>query len=146
MIAKEITYQDFDGNNVAETFYFHLNKAELAELQLTKNGGLAEYVQTIIDSEDNLEILNMFKLIIRAAVGRRDEEHNRFVKNDEVRSELFDTDAYSELFFELMSDATKAAAFVKGIVPKGALDNLQAEDKDAELARLRAQLEGTSFN
>ena len=38
MFKKTITYTDFNGNERTEDFYFHLSKAELAEMDLSKAG------------------------------------------------------------------------------------------------------------
>jgi hypothetical protein len=41
----------------------------------------------------------------------------RFIKNQELRDSFVQTEAYSELFMELASDAELAAVFVNGIIP-----------------------------
>ena len=145
MLKKEITYKNFDGETVSDTFYFNLNKAEMAELELGRKGGMQAYFQQIIDEEDNQKILEAFKKIIRLAVGRRTPDGKRFLKNDEITSDLFDTNAYSELFIQLMTDADYAAKFVTGIIPADLLasdDNNSdtPSDKETERKKLEAQL------
>lgn len=41
----------------------------------------------------------------------------RFIKSEELATEFSQTEAYSQLFMELSTDADAAAAFVNGIVP-----------------------------
>ena len=41
MIKKTIEYVDYNGENRKEDFYFNLSKAELMELEMSKNGGLS---------------------------------------------------------------------------------------------------------
>ena len=41
----------------------------------------------------------------------------RHIKNQEVRDNFSQTNAYSELFMELVGDAKASADFVNGIVP-----------------------------
>ena len=61
MLTKAITYTDYDGETRTENFYFNLTKAELAELNLTTEGGLQNVIQRIIDSKNIHEITKWFK-------------------------------------------------------------------------------------
>jgi len=45
MFTKTINYTDFNGEERTESFYFNLTKAELAELNLTTEGGLQEVLR-----------------------------------------------------------------------------------------------------
>ena len=52
------------------------------------------------------------------AYGEKSADGKRFIKNDDIRDGFAQTEAYSELFMELATDANAAASFVNGIVPK----------------------------
>jgi hypothetical protein len=119
VLKKEITYEDYVGATVTETFYFNLSKAELVELELSHTGGLSASLTRIVASEDGAEIIKEFKNIILKAYGVRSEDGRRFIKNDRLREEFVSTEAYSVLFMELVTDAEKAAEFVNGIMPTG---------------------------
>jgi phage-related baseplate assembly protein len=108
----------FTDEEVEETFYFHLSAAEIAELELSVDGGLSEMLKKIVEAEDNKNILTEFKNIILTAYGVRSENGKFFKKNQEVREEFASSEAYSVLFMELLSDEDAAAEFVNGIVPK----------------------------
>ena len=41
----------------------------------------------------------------------------RFIKTQEVKDAFVETEAYSQIFMELSTDATAASVFVNGIVP-----------------------------
>ena len=45
MLKQEITYTDLDGKKITETFYFHLSKMEVLELEQEFPGGLGEYLR-----------------------------------------------------------------------------------------------------
>lgn len=120
MLKKTITYKDLEGNDVVEDFYFNLSKAELAEMELSQEGGLSAYLQKIVKTKNSGEVILTFKKILLTAVGRRSEDGRRFVKTDEIRDDFLHSDAYSELFMELVTDSEKSAEFIKGIVPSGA--------------------------
>lgn len=129
MYEKTITYTDYDGAKQTQTFNFNLNKAELAELALSRRGGLDEYLKAIVASEDGAAIISTFKDIISKSIGRR--EGPRFVKSDEIRNDFLDTEAYSTLFMELVTNADAAAEFIREVVPADLASKIQ-ETEDAE--------------
>lgn len=117
MYKKTITYTDYNGVERTEEFLFNLSKAELAEMELSKVGGYKAYIEQIIKSDDREEILDTFKTLILNSYGEKDESGKRFIKSDELSTAFSQTEAYSNLFMELITDADAAAAFVNGIVP-----------------------------
>ena len=117
MLKKEITYIDFDGNNRTEVFYFNLTKAEVAEMELSENGGLTKFLNKIVEEKDSKRIVEMFKSLILKSYGEKSLDGRRFIKNQEVRDSFAQTEAYSQLFMTLATDANAAQAFVNGIIP-----------------------------
>lgn len=118
MLKKTITYTDYNGETRTEDFYFHLSKAELIEMELVHPEGLKGWLERIIKADDRETIIATFKNIILQAYGEKDETGRRFVKSEELSKAFEQSEAYSELFIELLSDENKAADFVNGIVPK----------------------------
>lgn len=118
MLKKQISYVDYDGNKREETFYFNLTKAEIAEMELSAEGGLVASLQKIVDEKDSKRIVETFKDLILRSYGQKSIDGKRFIKTPELREEFSQTEAYSELFVELASSADAAAAFVNGIVPQ----------------------------
>ena len=125
MIKKPITYDTYDGETITEDFYFNLSKAELAEIEITTPGGFKDYLDKIIKSQDGKIIMETFKLILTMSIGRKSEDGKRFMKNDDIRNEFMQSEAYSNLFLEICTDAAKAAEFVEGIMPAGILDGIE---------------------
>ena len=117
MLKKTITYEDFNGETVSEDFFFHLSKAELVEMEMSHDGGLADSLQKIIADQDGKSIIAEFKNIILGAYGKRSEDGKRFVKNATTREEFESSEAYSALFMELVTNADAAVEFINGIVP-----------------------------
>lgn len=117
MLKKTITFEDFDGRQVTEDFYFNLSKAELVELEVSSKTGFADLLQQIVASNDGQEIINHFKQIILMAYGKKSDDGRRFIKSQELRDEFEQTNAYSELFIELATNADAASAFMRGVVP-----------------------------
>ena len=120
MLKKTMTYTDFDGNQVTEDFYFNLTKAELLELEMAtdKVVGLEATINKLQEERDGKKIMAMFKDIIRKSIGKKSADGRRFIKNDEIADEFMQTEAYSDLVFELCTDAKKGAEFFNAIVPQ----------------------------
>lgn len=118
MIVKQITYTDYNGKEQTEEFCFNISRADLIKFDLA-NDGLEKKLQKIIAAENNKEIMNVFEEIISMSVGKKSDDGKRFIKNDELRDDFMQSEAYSELLLELMGDPTglAATAFVNGLVP-----------------------------
>lgn len=118
MLKKTIKYTDYDGNEREEDFYFNLNKAEVTEMELSKQGGLSEYIKRIVAAQDAPSLIELFKELICKSYGEKSLDGKRFVKSKELTEEFTQTEAYAELFVELASNAEEATKFVNGIMPK----------------------------
>lgn len=117
MLKKTITYQDYNGNEITEDFYFNLSKAEVTEMELSRTGGLSKYIERIVAAKDVPAIINEFKYLVLKSYGVKSEDGKRFIKSEELSQAFAQTEAYTELFVELVSDAEAAAKFVNGIIP-----------------------------
>lgn len=117
MIKKTIKYTDYNGTERTEDFYFNLTKAEVMEMEMSTKGGLAEMIQRIVAAQDQPAIIKIFKDLIIKAYGVKSPDGKRFMKSDEIVDEFVQTEAFSELFMELATDADAASKFVNGIVP-----------------------------
>ena len=118
MLKKEMTYTDYNGTERTETFYFNLTKAEVAEMELSVDGGLTEKLQRIVAAQDGKVIIETFKDLILRSYGVKSDDGKRFIKNQEVRDAFAQTEAFSDLFMELATDAEAAKVFVNGIIPQ----------------------------
>ena len=117
MIKKTIKYVDFNGVERTEECYFNLTKAEISELELSIDGGYSNMLTTVAESGDNNKILQAFKDMIRMSYGVKSEDGRRFMKTDSMFEEFAQTEAYSELFMSLISDAEAGEEFINGIMP-----------------------------
>ncbi len=117
MIKITKTYTDFNDNERTEDFFFHLTEAEVMEMQMSTTGGLAEMIQRIVASQDAPAIIKIFKDLVMKAYGVKSPDGREFIKNQQLRDSFAQTQAYSDIFMELATDADAAARFVNGIVP-----------------------------
>lgn len=123
MLKKIITYTDYNGVERTEPFYFNLSKAELMEMELGVTGGMTEMLDKIIAAKDAPSLMKTFKEIIMKSYGIKSDDGKRLIKSEELSIAFTQTEAYSVLFMELITDDKAAADFVNGIIP----NEIQAE-------------------
>jgi hypothetical protein len=117
MLKKTITYTDYNNNVRTEDFYFNLTKAELTEMEMSIEGGLTNVLEKMIAEQNVGKLMEAFKNLIIKSYGEKSLDGRRFMKSDQITQSFTQTEAYSELFMELATNAEMAAAFVNGIVP-----------------------------
>jgi hypothetical protein len=141
MLKQTIKFRDLDDNEIEDVFYFNLNKGELGKMLLTHvdgdvidgEGDPTKWIQEIIDSRDGGRIIDLFEMFVKASYGVRSENNRRFIKSEEAWLDFYQSDAYSEFFFKLCTDAEFGGQFISGLMPQ----ELQDEVKN-EMATLRA--------
>lgn len=127
MLKKTITYTDYNGVERTEDKYFNLSKAEIMEMEMSTAGGFAEMVQGIVKAQDAPAIMKIFKDIILKSYGEKSPDGKRFIKSKELSDEFSQTEAYSDLFIELCTNAEASAAFINGIIPADVAEKAAAE-------------------
>lgn len=117
MLKETIKFTDFNGVERTEDHYFHLSKAEAMEMEMSTSGGLSEMIRKIVAAQDTPAIIKIFKEIILKSYGQKSPDGRQFIKSPELSKAFSETEAYSQLFMKLATDADAAAKFVNGIVP-----------------------------
>lgn len=127
MLVKTIKYEDFDGNEREEDFYFNLSKNELVNWNLSTEGGIKAFIDGIIKSKDVPKIAEQFKKLILMAYGEKSPDGKRFIKSEELSKAFSETNAFDELYMSFFGKdgAANAAEFVTGLLPK----DVQANDE-----------------
>lgn len=129
MLKKTITYTDYNGEVRKEDFYFNMTRAEVTEMELSIDGGLSDMIKRVTEAKDVPSIIKIFKDLVLRAYGVKSPDGKRFIKSKELSEEFSQTEAYSDLFMELATDSTAAAAFVNGIMPQ----DMQAKSTSLEI-------------
>lgn len=138
MIKITKTYTDYLGTERTEDFYFHLTKAELMELELSKQGGVAAAANRAINAKNQVELIKIFKELVVKSYGELSADGRRHIKNPEVLANFMETEAYSMIFTELATNAEAASKFVNGIVPADLQKEVEkeiAKQKELEAAK-----------
>lgn len=121
MLKKTITYRDYNDVERTEDHYFNISKAELIMMDSSVVGGMKQRLERIVQSQDNVEIMKVFEDLIHRAYGIKSEDGKRFIKSEEIATSFEQTEAYSELVMELLTNEHAAAEFIRAILPKDVL-------------------------
>lgn len=135
MVTKEITFTDYNGQERKEKYQFNFTKAELTEMELSVNGGLSAMMERIKETDDRPELMRIFKDLILKAYGVKSADGKRFVKSEELRTEFSQTEAYSELYMELVTNTDSAINFFNGLIPN------DLKDKNGKVVTMPASAE-----
>lgn len=118
MLKKTITYTDYDGLERTEEFRFNLTKAEVIDMELTTAGTFSETMKRIIAEKDIIRIAKLFKELLLKSYGVKSDDGKRFIKSQELSEAFSQTEAYSDLYIELLSNPEEAAKFFAEVAPK----------------------------
>lgn len=131
MLKKTITYTDYDGVERTEGFYFNLTKAEIVEMEYDIDGGIKKMLEQITEKLDGKRIMAFVKKVILKSYGEKSPDGKRFIKSEELSRAFEQTEAYSDLFIELVTDSKKCADFINAITPEVA----KADENTEEVAK-----------
>lgn len=128
MLKQSITYVDYNDEERTEDFFFNFSKAELAEMELTTPGGLAAYIEKIINTKDTPELIKIFKKLVLDAYGIKSDDGKRFMKSPEIAKAFSETEAYSNFFMDLATNSDMASMFINSIIPKSLAEEVAKQN------------------
>lgn len=123
MFSREIVYNDFNGNEHTEKFYFHLSTPDMMDIQFNPevDGDMGEFVRKGMQSGEGQKLWIIFKLLVVNSYGRRSEDGARFTKKAEFTEEFLNSPAFEKFFEWLLLDSPdgkNAKLFWEGVVPE----------------------------
>lgn len=117
MLKKEVNYTDFDGNEVKDVLWFHLNEIEIKEMDKDISGGLIKYMEKIIDTDNADALIDIFKDLMIRSYGIKTPDGKHFYKNDEIKNDFIHSAVFPKLYMEFITNTNAAVDFINGIVP-----------------------------
>lgn len=120
MYIYNATYTTFDGDEITEEFRFNLTKQELLEVELDTEGSIESFIRKCQNHKDAKAIASFVKYIIIKSYGEKSLDGRHFVKsvNGESLGEKFSyTEAFSNLYLDLISSAENLSNFIEKIIP-----------------------------
>lgn len=124
-VKREISFKNLDGEDVTETWYFSLDEEDAANTDLAHRPDLSEYLSTVDKNRDAKEVMNIWKTLLWASVGKR--EGNLLIKDEKVLREFKFGGAYKQLFAELVEDPDAGMHFFLKIMPDKVQKQVAAE-------------------
>jgi hypothetical protein len=118
VIKKKITFEDFNGNEQTQEFFFNLSAPEVFRIETDFKGGLENYINNLNNEKDPKGILVLFERLIRESYGVKSADGAYFIKEKAIVDKFYQSAAYNALFMELMMDADKAAKFFVSLIPE----------------------------
>lgn len=116
MFKKTIKYVDFNGTEREEDYYFHMSVQEVTRLEAKFGGkGIETYSMELAANQDAEAMISFIEDIVLSSYGKKTEDGKNFFKSPKIREEFEYSQAYAELFEELLSDADAAKKFATGI-------------------------------
>src|ERR1044072_2803522 len=162
MFKKTMKFDDLDGNEVEQTFYFNYNKKEIAELlefgqlsqfptpdkkRLPLEQTLEQLKTPVSDSglsqvENNQMAYNIFQDLILDAYGEKGADNVTFVKNDRTRAYFASHVAFVDLIFEFLENPRLGGQFIENCLPA----KLVAKAKEELATESKGQLSGDTLS
>jgi len=119
MFKQTIEYVDFNGTPRKEDFYFHLSVPEVTRLQAEIGKPMDVYIQDLTASQDVKTMLEFLEKMVLSSYGIKTGDGKSFVKNKELREQFEHSQAYAELFEQLLINHDLTRRFAEGVVAKG---------------------------
>ena len=116
MHKETITYNDLNGVQRTEDFYFDLSKPEIVKMQASAKGGYDVQLRSIAADMNGAKIMEFFENFITKSYGEKSEDGRRFMKSEEISRSFMETPAYEVLFEKLVTNDKYAADFVNAVM------------------------------
>lgn len=140
MYIKEITFTNFNDEEITRKYYFYLSKSDIKTWNLEKNGGFLGRLERIQNTLDGAEIAEFIEELLSKSYGEKSDDGMRFMKEDNNGRSLYkmfkETNAYDVLYNELTSDDKAAADFINGVLPKDVTKAMKEAKKSGNVAQL----------
>jgi len=131
MLKKTITYTDYNGVERKEDFLFNLTKTELMKWDLKTPGGLAARLERISQKFDIPALTSFIEDLIDMSYGIKSDDGVRFIKDEKLSTMFRQTDAYDQLFVNLLSNEKETTNFINGILPKELMEEVKKQNAEA---------------
>lgn len=136
MYKKTIKYEDFNGVVRNEDFYFYLSKTQLTKLNSRIEGGIQDKFERIVNKLDVKQLVETVEDLILSAYGEKSEDGKRFIQTPEVRQSFEQTNAYDQLFMELINSPDGLADFIKKVLPQDLQIKIEEEQKKGNIPEI----------
>lgn len=118
MLKQTIHFKDYNDQDRTVVEYFHLNEAEIVDMQAKSKNGIQEDMQEAILSNDAGQVLDFIKNLVHLSYGKKSEDGINFDKTPEILHKFITSAYYPDFLLGLIEDnGAKGQEFVRGIMP-----------------------------
>lgn len=133
MLVKKIKFKDFLGREREQEFYFHMSEAEAFKLDLKTVGGFERKLKNMTEQQDVPKFAEMLDDMILSSYGHIAADGFSFEKTPEETKRFQESNAYSIIFKELITNGDACVDFIKGILPQEMQDRINEAIKNGDL-------------
>lgn len=119
MFKHNIKYTDFNGVDRQEDFYFHLSLPEVTRIEAEFGQSLKDYAESLAGSQNPKDMIAFLERILLTSYGRKTTDGRSFHKSPELQKEFEYSQAYAELFEQLLTDPELARKFGEAVADNG---------------------------
>jgi hypothetical protein len=119
MFKHTVEYTDFNGTERKEEVYFHLSLPEVTRLEAEIGKPIADYTKELTANQDMKKLLDFLEKVLLNAYGRKTSDGKSFIKNKALREEFEYSQAYAEIFEQLLTNPELARRFGEGVTDNG---------------------------
>lgn len=119
MFKQNITYTDFNGIERKEDFHFHLSLPEVTRIEAKIGKPIGEHTKELAEGGDMNALLGFLEEIILNSYGKKTSDGRSFHKSKELRDEFEHSQAYAELFEQLITTPDLSRKFGEGVADNG---------------------------
>lgn len=134
MFKKTMKFDNLDGEEVTQTFYFNYNKKEIAELlEFERLEEKLKLLTTPVEEsgltqqENNQQAYDIFQDLILNAYGEKGADNVTFVKNERTKEYWKSHVAFVEMIFEFLENTALAAEFIEKCLPSKMVQKAKEE-------------------
>lgn len=129
MFKQNIVYNDFNGVERKEDFYFHLSLPEVTRLEAEIGRSMEDHVKDLVANQDLKTLIDFLEKMILNSYGRKTADGKSFLKTKELKTEFEYSQAYAELFEMMLTNPELAKKFGEGVADNGRAVKNQIQPK-----------------
>lgn len=119
MFKHTVNYVDFNGTERTEDLYFHLSLPEVTRLEAEIGSPLDQYTKELVANQDMKKLLDFLEKVLLNAYGKKTSDGRSFIKTKDLRLEFEYSQAYADVFEQLLTNPELAQKFGASVSDNG---------------------------
>ena len=111
MFKHTVEYKDYNDQPRKEDLYFHLATHEMVRIEAEIGKNLQEHIQDLTLNNKSSELLAFLEKMLLSSYGEKTADGKSFYKTKEIREAFEYSQAYAEIFEDIILDSSLAQRF-----------------------------------